>query len=475
MMLKYLAFIIVLSPIIVSAQTNVLEQLLNNPLYEVTLHQDSTVEIYNKQKDLRYLKTIKQFPEYENTTEADLIIYLDTINFTAYENLYRDWGSIPAVNPFGKYTAIDANKNGKRELYTYYLNPVPPVGTTAVKIYEQEADSVFFEVFELPDSMSYVYDVGDITGDGLLDIICRVNNNKMHFFTQHTNTSYINTPNFIYNPFPPVYQPNNATFYDIDEDGSLEIIYFLDAGTLDSIWAGSNHIAKYNPAINNYELVYYHRPQPEWYTNGISTGDFDQDGKGNFATGSIGGQFYIYDHLSDTLYHVEFTTQLETYNAYLTTFTDDMDGNGKPEIWIGGDFSSSIYGGITRLWAFEASSPEVYEQVYQIDIRGLFSGIDGKMRYVDLDGDGKKELFLINANLAFGFKYDGYGNFYMDFVIAAPEFDSTFIGQTLEAIDVADLDGNGIVEIIPQYFLSQGGVETWELRSVFLKRDKLYR
>src|SRR5690606_8217618 len=163
---------------------------------------------------------------------------------------------------------------------------------------------------------------------------------------------------------------------------------------------------------------------------------------------------------------------LETYNAYLTTFTDDMDGNGKPEIWIGGDFSSSIYGGITRLWAFEASSPEVYEQVYQIDIRGLFSGIDGKMRYVDLDGDGKKELFLINANLAFGFKYDGYGNFYMDFVIAAPEFDSTFIGQTLEAIDVADLDGNGIVEIIPQYFLSQGGVETWELRSVFLKRDK---
>src|SRR5690554_2133434 len=106
MMLKYLVFIIVLSPIIVSAQTNVLEQLLNNPLYEVTLHQDSTVEIYNKQKDLRYLKTIKQFPEYGKTAEADLIIYLDTINFTAYENLYRDWGSIPAVNPFGKYTAI---------------------------------------------------------------------------------------------------------------------------------------------------------------------------------------------------------------------------------------------------------------------------------------------------------------------------------------------------------------------------------
>jgi len=474
-MLKYLVFIIVLSPIIVSAQTNVLEQLLNNPLYEVTLHQDSTVEIYNKQKDLRYLKTIKQFPEYGKTAEADLIIYLDTINFAAYENLYRDWGSIPAVNyVYGKFISVDANDNNKNEIYAWvFHNNFPNGGHSSLRIFEHSQDSIFSFMYEFPDdTLGAVFDMGDITGDGLLDIFCRGTENKMHFFKQETPNSYINTPNFLYNPFPHVYQPNNATFYDIDGDGNLEIIYFLTAGSLDSVWAGSNHIAKYNSAINNYELVYYHRPQPEWYTNGISTGDFDQDGKGNFGTGSIGGQFYIYEHLADTLYHVEFTTQLETYNAYLTTFTDDMDGNGEPEVWIGGDFSSSIYGGVTRLWAFESLSQGIYEQVYQIDIRGLFSAIDGKMRYTDLDGDGIKELFLTNANLVFGFKFDGMGNYYMDFIIQMPELDSIYISQELWEIDIADLDGDGTVEIIPQYSLSRGWPESLEYRSVFLKRDK---
>jgi hypothetical protein len=153
--------------------------------------------------------------------------------------------------------------------------------------------------------------------------------------------------------------------------------------------------------------------------------------------------------------------------------TDDMDGNGKPENWIGGDFGSSIYGGVTRLFAFEASSPGIYEQVYQIDIRGLFSAIYGKLRYTDLDGDGKKDLFLTNANLSFGFKYDGNGNYYMDFVKSMPVLDSIYVYQSLDRVDIADIDRDGTVEIIPEYTLYKGWVGTLEKRSVFLKRDIL--
>ena len=153
--------------------------------------------------------------------------------------------------------------------------------------------------------------------------------------------------------------------------------------------------------------------------------------------------------------------------------TDDMDGNSKPEIWIGGDFGSSLYGGVTRLFAFEASSPGVYEQVYQIDIRGLFSMIYGKLRYSDLDGDGKKDLFLTNADLAFGFKYDGNGNYYMDFVKIMPELDSVYVYQSLDRVDIADIDGDGKVEIIPEYGLYKGWEGSLEKRSVFLKRDHL--
>lgn len=471
---KYLVIILSCFPMAAAAQNDVLEQLRSHPAYEVTLNTDSTVEIYNKHQNYRSLKTIRQMPEYENTTLANLIIELDTVNFPAYESLYRRWGSVPGINPRGRYISIDANNNGRNEVFVFKVYFDNPPGYPSVQIFEKGIDSIFNKVFEFPqDSLGNIYDAGDITGDGLMEVLIRNNQNKIYCFKQPTSYSYINHPNFIYNPFPPVYQPNNATLYDIDGNGNLEMIYFLAAGWLDSVWAGSNHVAKYNPDINNYELIYYHRPQPEWYTNGISIGDFDQDGKGNFATGSIGGKFYIYEHVQGTEYKVEFTKELQTYNAYLTVFTEDMNGNGKPEIWIGGDFASSVYGGVTRLYAFEASSPGVYEQVYQIDIRGLFSAIIGKMRYADLDGDGNKELFLTNANLSFVFKYDGNGNYYMDFVIPAPTLESIYTTQDLERIDIADLDGNGVMEIIPQYFLSKGWPESWEYRSVFLKRNNL--
>ena len=459
----------------VIAQKNPLDNYLINPNYEVKILADSTVEIYDKAKNYRWQKTIAELPEYDNTTEANLIISLDTVNFAVYDDYYRLWGSLPATNTLGKYIAIDANKNNKNEIYLEFVHREDPFNLySSVRIYEQSQDSLFPFIYEFPtDTLGDIFDVGDVTGDGLLDILCRGTKNNIRWFKQNSFNNLIIYDNFNYNPFPIVYQPNDVTLYDIDGDGNQEIVYFLDAGSIDSVWAVSNHVAKYNPQINNYELIYYNRPQPEYFTSGISTGDFDQDGKGNFATGSIGGKFYIYEYVQGIQYQVEFTKELETYNAFLTIMTDDMDGNGKPEIWIGGDFSSSIYGGITRLFAFEASSPGIYEQVYQIDIRGLFSAIYGKLRYTDLDGDGIKDLFLTNGNLAFGFKYDGNGNYYMNFVKVMPVLDSIYVYQSLERVDIADLDGDGIVEIIPQYLLNKGWQESWENRSVFLKRDKL--
>lgn len=476
-MFMKIIFLIALSLIAIPtiAQKNLLDNFLKNPSFEVKILGDSTVEIYDKVKNYRWLKTIVEYPKYDNTTEANLIITLDTVNFAAYNSYYRLWGSLPAVNSYGKYIAVDANKNGKNEIYTEYVHREDPFNFySRVRIYEQSQDSLFPFIYEFPtDTLGDIFDVGDVTADGLLDILCRGTKNNIRCFKQNSSNDLIIYDNFNYNPFQIVYQPNDVTFYDIDSDGNQEIIYYLFAGDGDSVWAYSNHVAKYDSQINNYELIYYNRPQPEYLTSGISTGDFDQDGKGNFATGSIGGKLYIYEFVQGTQYQVEFTKELETYNAFLTVMTDDMDGNGKPEIWIGGDFSSSIYGGITRLFAFEASAPGIYEQVYQIDIRGLFSAIYGKLRYTDLDGDGMKDLFLTNANLAFGFKYDGIGNYYMDFVKSMPVLDSIYVYQSLDRVDIADLDGDGIVEIIPQYELNKGWQDSWENRSVFLKRDKL--
>jgi hypothetical protein len=149
-----------------------------------------------------------------------------------------------------------------------------------------------------------------------------------------------------------------------------------------------------------------------------------------------------------------------------------MDGNGKPEIWIGGDFNSSTYGGVTRIYAFESDSPGSYERVFQIDIRGLFAFTTGKMRFCDLDYDGKKDLFLANGDFVFGIKNNGVGSYYFDFIKLLPLIDTTYSSQLIDRIDAADLDGDNVYEVIANHYLFfSPNVSAYY--SVFHKRNKI--
>ncbi|MBK9096537.1 MAG: T9SS type A sorting domain-containing protein [bacterium] len=445
------------------AQSNTIQEMKHNPNYEVKIDADSTAVIYNKQTNLRWLKSIKTYTEPENLREADLIIDLDTLNLVYWENLYRQWGHIDAANPDldAKYIVADANKNGKNEIYSIHSSDSAFFSAT---IYENVIDSLFNYTIEIRDSHNIIYDLGDITNNGLFDIICRKIGNQLYFYSQNISTDYIEQLNFIYNPFPPVCQPNDVTFYDLDSDGIQEIIYYLVSGPVDSAWTQCNHVARYNPVFNNYELIYYHRPTPNWFTFGFATGDFDNDGKNNFSTGSIDGNYFIYEYVSGDDVNVEYQMQLETLNAFLSVMSEDMNGNGKNEVWIGSDFASSLYGGVTRVFVLEPSGNGTYQVVYQIDIRGLFSGIYGRIRYVDVDGDGIKEIFLNNGSLVFCFKYSPQRNFYLDFIIDTWDYSQ----YDYDGTDVADLDSDGITEFIMQKHLNPGYI----FKSIFWKRDE---
>jgi FlgD Ig-like domain/FG-GAP-like repeat len=461
----FMVLILTLFPFVwLAAQQNSIEELKHNPNFEVKINADSTAEIYNKRTNLRWMKSIKNYTEPENARDADLIIDLDTLNLVYWANLYYQWGEFDAANSWldAKFIVTDANKNGKNEIYAIQVYENFPEFVFNGNLYENEVDSLFAFQAELYDTIIPVYDIGDITNDGLLDVVCRGFENQLRVFKQDSSNGYIDKFDFIYHPFPAVFQPNDVTFYDLDNDGVQEIIYYLDAGG-DTVWSYSNHVARYNPEINNYELIYYHRPTPNWFTFGFATGDFDSDGKNNFSTGSIDGNYFIYEYVSGDDVNVEYQMQLETVNAFLSVMSEDMNGNGKNEIWVGSDFSSSLYGGVTRVFVLEPAGNGSYDLVYQIDIRGLFSGIYGRIRYVDVDGDGIKEIFLNNGTLVFCFKYSPQRNFYLDFIIDTFDYSS----DEYDGTDVTDLDSDGTPE-----FIMQKHNPGYHYQSIFWRRDK---
>ena len=151
--------------------------------YEVKILEDSTVEFYDKVNDYRWQKTIAEYSEY-NKTDANLIISLDTVNFAAYDSCYRLWGSLPATNSIRKFISVDANKNSRNEIYTEYVHREDPFNLySSVRIYEQSQDSLFPFIYEFPtDTLGDIFDVGDVTRDGLLDILCRGTKNNIRCF-----------------------------------------------------------------------------------------------------------------------------------------------------------------------------------------------------------------------------------------------------------------------------------------------------
>ncbi len=122
-------------------------------------------------------------------------------------------------------------------------------------------------------------------------------------------------------------------------------------------------IYKYNPFRNNLDSIYecYYGNQ-DVYFQGIAVGDFENNGKTEIVMGSIHGQVLMIRNTGLGKYKTILLGNVETYNAYLCFTTNDLDGNGKKELWVGGD---AYFNGvpITRMTCFEFDGISSYKIV----------------------------------------------------------------------------------------------------------------
>ncbi len=382
------------------------------------------------------------------------IIDLTTIDTSLYFQKYKFWQEVPIHNwEFDHVLVNDINNNGKPELYgarKFFQSEQEPV-----TVYELNNSNKFAFVYQY-DSVFQAKGTFDVDKDGReeihllgmksepIDSVFYNTWDRYLFFRQPSETDLANELSFIFEPWRNNGQQNDNYFGDWDGD------YFTDQIFIRLCCPPSIYFYEFNPLENNFDSVYqYDFSNIDNYYGGFSIGDFDGDGKTESLAGSVHGKLLCIENNGNNSYEPTWTGEVETYNAYLCAQTNDIDGNGKKEIWIGGD---AFYNGngITRITLFEANGDNSYQIVGRIDLIGVFSFDAGNIQPIDIDKDGTEEVAICIDGNFIVLKFNGSKNHqsyevnYIKQTEAYPEGEYlSYFGATM-----ADLLNNGSYEIL---------------------------
>ncbi|MFO7525382.1 MAG: FG-GAP-like repeat-containing protein [Ignavibacteriaceae bacterium] len=382
--------------------------------YNITYEEDGILKLECKLTGRTTYRTenIKSIPTDYN---FDLVIDLRTIDTTQYSNLFTFWSEVPPYYVWHLPLIIaDANDDGRKDVYgayKSYFSDYSPV------IYEINKNSSYDSIYKYPDTLGWPWYIGDLENDGNLEIVnSYISYNPLRHYIKilaiDSLTRYPTQLKCVYQPSTGTGQPVDMKLYDMSGDGYPEMIYFLNGEGDSLVLSSSFQITKYDRINNQFSLVWQH--QPPWGTRGFVFGDFDSDGNQNFAASSIHGEVFVYEHIKENNYNVIRIDSLPISNVFLQLFTNDLDGNGKPELWIGGDgYINGV--GSQILYIYESDTDDKYSIVYSIAIIGGSTWFSSNMVSVDIDNDGTDEVLLcIDQHLLiFKNNKDGYELYYI--------------------------------------------------------------
>ena len=377
----------------------------------------------------------------ENLEGVDeTIINIWEIDTTLYADKFSFWQKVDiANNELLPVFVDDLNFNKLPELYGFSDRnryPAPPT-VGPVEIYELNNEGIFESVFEFDSTTIFVHGMGDIHGTGGKEIFMRSRSSlNGDFYRSDTISALPTSFDFIF-----YYEPNqimNMTFGDFDKNGITDCA-FVDGSNPSKVIIGEFRDS-INNFITNYELV-TEGDVPQ----GFAIDDFDQDGKTELVVGTLNRSIYVIENQAINSYAIVWQGLFSTYNAYMNTETNDIDKNGKPEFWIGGQ---DFVNGITRFQCYESVGDNSYEQVAMIEIRYLVSFDANYIQSADIDNDGVDELIISLGQLILILKFAGSQNEHIYDIYYVKYDELTQPGSTFYPLNIYDLNGDGWKDIL---------------------------
>src|SRR5690554_3637803 len=387
-----------------------LQQLKNRTDIKVTEVEKDILKLKYPNSKVLYKNIGDYFPNVENRiiyspTYDSTIIDLRTIDTTIYYHKYSLWQEVPVHNWDFDYIRIgDVNNNGKPELYggrKFFYSDYEPV-----TVYELNSADGFDSIYQY-DLVYHIQNIYDVIRDGKQEVHFTPSAfipNEQRYYSKLSDTSLATEISFIFTPFEGNNQLDDQTLGNFDVDDYTDLVF-------DRLSPPYVYIYEYNPVINNFDSVYrFQVPDPvDIGIGGYSVGDFDIDGKTDIVFSTVRGKVFVIENGGDNLYNDVWQGNVESNNAYIHTWTNDIDKNGKPEFWI---LADAYYNGIgtTRISIFETNGDNSYQTVARVDLVGIFSFYAGNMQAIDVDGDGTEEVAICIDDNFLILKFNGSEN-----------------------------------------------------------------
>ena len=259
--------------------------------------------------------------------------------------------------------------------------------------------------------------LGDLDGDGDLDLVC-----ANGYFEGQSNTLYENVDGSLSSSPSWSSGPANTTasvaLGDLDGDGDLDLV----CGNV-----GSNTL--YENVDGSLSPVPIWSSGPENETGSVALGDMDGDGDLDLVCGNWGQSNTLYENVSGSFSPTPSWSSGLASDTYCLAL-GDVDGDGDPDLACGNTQSNTLYENVDS----SLSPAPIWSSSQANDTRCVAWG--------DMDGDGDLDLVCGNDGQSNTIYENVSGSFSQE-----PRW--TFgLNNSTRSVALGDMDGDGDLDVV---------------------------
>jgi hypothetical protein len=415
--MKFLINMFLFVSISITAQTTLekeIEKIKSNPNIKTEYIDDDLLKVnYDKFNSRTFYLGELESKKVTQDSIPRFVFNISEMDTSLFNYKYQFWQEVPLGNYYIKPIIGNISNNNRVEYYGHKKDFFTE--NSEVYCYEQDANGIFKQEYKYPSNTILAYNIFDINRDGNLELhlldttryrIDSINWGILpdqSFFKKSSPNSLADSIFFKYNIY--TYdnfnsQLNDFSIGDFDKDGINEAVY-------NNFGPRIIRIAKFNEANSTFDTIQAFQTPYVEDVAGFPIGDFDMDGKTDMVYAGGMGNIYLIECEGVDSYSMNWTGNTGVPNSYINFQTNDIDGNGKPEFWIGGE---SFVLEVTRLICYETNGNNSYHSVAEIEFPFLLSLNPPRANSIDVDNDNTEEIFMQIGNVVVFIKFTGSSN-----------------------------------------------------------------